>query len=131
MPTEIIDLDDLLEKPKRVKLAGKVYTLPPEIPAPLYLQMKAANQAREEGVDSPAEQDRVEIVYGEVLELFQQHQPELEELPVGIVQVFRIIPRVYMAEESDAAPKAKPKPRTTRARTGNASTRGRSKTKSR
>lgn len=130
MSTKIIDLDELLGPPKRVKLAGETYTLPPQIPAPLYLKMKAANEAREEGADDDAEQDRVEIVYGEVLELFQQYQPDLEELPVGIVQVFQVIPRIYMApEESDAAPKATRK--TTRARTGNASTRGRSKTKSR
>ena len=106
MATEIIDLDELLGSPKKVKLGGTVYTLPAQIPVPFYLSMKQKQQARQESDD---EQDIVEALYTECLELFQVHQPNLKELPIGIGQVIEAIGRIYNPEafETDPNPKAK------------------------
>jgi hypothetical protein len=107
MPTEIIDLDVVLDEPKRVRLGGNVYTLPPQIPVPLYLKIKARQE-------SPDESDDVlEGLHQQVLELFQVHQPDMTAVPAGMGQLFQIIPAVYGAGPD-------PKKGTTTGRTGSA-----------
>lgn len=122
MSTTIIDLDELLGEPKKVKLGGELYTLPPQIPVPFYLRMKQKQKARAE---SDEEQDIVEALYTECLELFQVHQPKLKELPIGIGQVIEAIGRIYNPEAFEDSPKAKPS--TTRAPRGSKSTTPRKK----
>ena len=133
MPTEIIDLDELVAAPKKVKLRDTVYTLPAELPVETYLRLRAAEQAaaaaQEAGEDTD-ENERIEELHDLLLQLFREYQPELEALPGGLVQLFSIIPRVYGAksgEEDDADPK----PAKTRARTGNATTRSQKQSRSR
>lgn len=103
----IIDLDKLVPPSKRVRLDGKTWTLPAEIPVPLYLQMKAAQQRLAENPD--AERDIVQETHDECLALFRIHHPQLETLPVGLVQLFKIIPTIYpemggAPEEEEADP---------------------------
>lgn len=135
MPTEIIDLDELVAKPKRVKLGGQDYTLPGELPVPLYLRLRAEEQATAEAEESGEKIDqdrRVEDLNELLLDLFRVHQPDIESLPAGLVQMFTIIPRVYSAkvtvddeeDEDEDAPKARtraPGKRTSRSRTGSKS----------
>lgn len=137
MPTEIIDLDEAVQKPKKVKLGGQIYTLPGELPAPLYLRLRAEEQAYAEQVEAgEANGDqRIEDLNDLLLDLFRTHQPDIEELPAGIVQLFTVIPRVYGAgsvvDDDEGGDDETPKPRKkTGARTGNASTRTQSKSRS-
>ena len=51
MPATIIDLDVVLDEPKRVKLGGEVYKLPAQIPVPLYLKIKARQETEGEDAD--------------------------------------------------------------------------------
>lgn len=115
---EIIDLDKLISAPKKAKLGGKTYTLPAEIPVPLYLAMKAQEKVAAENPDSG--QDIVEGVHEQALALFQVYQPDLEVLPVGILQLMRIIPAIYGSGMEDDGEDPKPRKKT-RARTGSAS----------
>lgn len=132
MPTKIIDLDELIAPPRRVKLQGVTYTLPGELPVPLYLRLKATEDAPEDA--EAAGGDRVEDLNELLLELFRVHQPDLDELPVGLTQAFTIIPRVYGAsnfvDEGDDSEPDGPK-QGTAARTGKPSTRRRATPRSR
>lgn len=132
MPTKIIDLDELIAAPKRVSIQGVTYTLPGELPVPLYLKLKSTE---EPVADGDEENDRVEELNGLLLELFRVHQPDLEELPLGLTQMFTVIPRVYGAanilEEEDDEGDANPNLPATRARTGKGSTQSRSRPRSR
>lgn len=132
MPTKIIDLDELIAPPRRVKLKGVTYTLPGELPVPLYLRLKATEDAPEDEAGG----DRVEDLNELLLELFRVHQPDLDELPVGLTQAFTIIPRVYGAStildenEGDDGEPDGPK-QGTGARTGKPNTRRRATPRSR
>lgn len=97
---EIIDLDSVLGKPKVVQLDGKRYKLPADLPAPLFLKLAAGSAD-----DFSAE--TVRELYEDVLALFRVHQPDMDDLPVGMVQMYTIIPRVYMgSDDADPPPKA-------------------------
>jgi hypothetical protein len=126
MGQQIIDLDEVLGDDKRVRLGGKTYTLPPDIPTELYLQI---NKAAGEG--KALEPENVEKLQAGLLELFQYGDPKLTKLPsMSLAQLFAAIPRIYGATskddgEDDAAP---PPARPTR---GGASTKSRTRTRSR
>ena len=92
--TEIIDLDELLGADKRVKLAGKVYTLPPDLPAELYLTI--IRLARE----NPSEAEMIEALYDQLLGLFRYKDPKLESLPLTIQQCTTAVARIY-GDQSD------------------------------
>jgi hypothetical protein len=89
----IVDLDAALAEPKQVKLGGKVWKLPAQVPVPLYLRAK--QRAKELAEDPDADVDQLEEVHREVLALFQVYQPDLEAVPCGIFQLFGLIERVY------------------------------------
>lgn len=133
MPTEIIDLDELVSPPKKVRIQGNVYTLPSELPVELYLRLRVAEQAYAEAQENGEEVDenqRVEELHDLLLELFREHQPDLEKLPGGLIQLFTIIPRVYGAasvvEEED-----EPDPNSSTHGRGKPSTKPRTRSKSR
>ena len=117
--TKIIDLDALVSAPKKVKLGGKVYTLPGDLPADLYLEINQyASDGRSEAEQFAALNDRV-------LELFQINHPELKTLPLSLSQLMLAIPTIYSGGETeDDAP---PPPRD---QAGTRSSRARPKTKS-
>lgn len=104
MANEIIDLDRLVGKPKKVRLEGKVYTLPAQIPVPLYLLIKQRQKERAEKIAKGEESDDVDVVeeiHGQVLELFQIHHPDLKIVPCGMSQLFDIIPTIYPPNEAE------------------------------
>lgn len=132
MPTDIVDLDELLDTPKRVKLGGKIYKLPAQLPVPQYLRLRAEEAAYQEALatnDADFDQ-RVRDLNELLLELFHVHQPEMETLPAGLLQMFAVIPRVYGGTAPAGGGDDDPKP-TTRARTGSGNTRARKTSKSR
>ena len=92
----IIDLDAVLAPPVQVRLDGKLYKLPADIPVPLYLSVKARQDAEGENADV------LDALHSQVLELFQIHQPEMTVLPCGMAQLFQIIPLVYGGEDEKA-----------------------------
>src|ERR1700745_540521 len=94
-----VDLDALAPKPLRVRLAGDVYKLPGDLKVPLMLKLKSA-----EG--RPFDGDYVGGLYGDVLGLFQVHQPELEDIPIGLQQLVRAIPALYLQAAVDDATEA-------------------------
>lgn len=101
MATTIIDLDDILGADKQVRLKGKVYRLPPDLPVELYLKIqRAAGQ-------DVTETEIFETLYENILELFRYKQPGLKELPLSLAQLVTAIPTIYGGDEAadgDAAP---------------------------
>lgn len=92
MSTEIIDIDALLGEPKKVKLGGKIYTLPAQMPVGYYLRMRNRQKERAENKENT---DTIETLYEETLELFKTNHPDVKELPLGITQLLEVIARVY------------------------------------
>lgn len=121
--TKIVDLDALAPEPITVKLAGQQYRLPGDIPMPLMLRLEQAAGSEVSG-------DLLHDLYGDLLGLFQVHQPELTELPIGTTQIIRAIPAIYYGVEPDP-PKPAKKPAAKRKSAGTRSTPRRSTTRSR
>ena len=100
---QIIDLDALVGPPKKVRLAGEVYKLPADLPAPLFLKISTYADSE------MSEAEMAEDLYEELLELFRVHQPDVESLPIGIAQMVLAVPQIYQggdepAEEGGARP---------------------------
>ena len=96
--TEIIDLNPLLGKPKKVRLGTKIYTLPAQIPVELYLLIKQRQADRAEKIEKGEDAEDLDVVqevHRQVLELFQIHHPDLKSVPCGMSQLFEIIPTIY------------------------------------
>jgi hypothetical protein len=92
MPT-IVDLDVLAGKDREVRLGGKVYALPGDIPLDLYAKLASF---RDRDTDDAEAQDTAAVeIYEEMLALFRVRQPELERLPIGLTAAVRLIPLVY------------------------------------
>ena len=89
MAQPITDLDELLGADKRVRLGGKVWTLPGDLPAELYLQVMRL--AREDA----SEAEMIEALYDQLLDLFSYKEPGLKKLPVTINQVVNGIAYIY------------------------------------
>lgn len=113
MPEKIIDLDAVVGDPKKVKLRGKTYTLPPDMPVELYLRLTQL-----QGEEDP-DTDQIRAMHDEVLKLFRDSfygDPKLTALPegLGIKSLMRLIIDVYGEqvdeEEPKAAPPRKPSP---------------------
>lgn len=102
--TKIIDLDALIAPPIKVKLGGKPYLLPADIPMELFLAVKA----REEREGDEA--DIVDAMKDQLIALFQVHQPAMKDLPpgIGMRQMFQIIPTIYRGEDDADEPEGKP-----------------------
>lgn len=130
MSQEIIDLDaaGVLAAPKRIRLHGRVYTLPGDIPAALYVRIQQIATDPEAVTESSAAMALAE----ELLAAFRVYQPDLDRLPLGVAEMVSLVGAVYRGAvpvtvetddagpENDAAPptratrKRKPKPRATR-----------------
>lgn len=89
MAQEIVDLDVVAGPPKKVRLAGKVYTLPPDLPVELYLRLNQQAQAE------MSDHEQIVELYNELLELFRYGDPRIRELPVGLVTLISAIPTIY------------------------------------
>lgn len=115
MPQEITDLDVVAGPPRRVRLGGRIYILPPDLPIETYLKInQAANRE-----DTQPESDQFADLYETLLELFQVHQPRVKRLPIGIVTLLQAIPTIYgPGNASESEPAGRP----TKARGGTRST---------
>lgn len=93
MSQEITDLDasGVLAAPKRIRLHGVEYTLPGDVPAPLYVQLIGA-------ADRPDDKDLTKDIYREVLALFRVYQPDLESVPLGLNEMTRVIGVIYSGQ---------------------------------
>lgn len=96
MAQKIVDLDVVAGDPKKVRLAGHVYTLPPDLPVELYLRI---NRFAAESPDD----DQIAMLYEQVLELFRYKDETVKELPIGLGSLFTVINTVYgsSTEETD------------------------------
>lgn len=101
-----VDLDALAPAPKRVKLAGKVWRLPGDMPMDLFMRMQTYGPRLLDGAD---ESELLAELQGELLALFQEYQPTLKKLPaMGFVQLMRALGDIYGPGEppGEAAPPA-------------------------
>jgi hypothetical protein len=91
-----VDLDALAPAPKRVKLAGKVWKLPGDMPMELFIRTQAYESRVEAGED---EAQMLMELQGEILALFKVHQPTMKSLPpIGLVQLLRALGQIYGGE---------------------------------
>lgn len=88
-----VDLDALAPTPKRVRLGGKVWQLPGDMPMPLFMR----TQGYEARVAAGEDEGQLLIeLQAEILALFQVHQPKLTELPeIGLVQLLTALGQIY------------------------------------
>jgi hypothetical protein len=88
-----VDLDALAPAPKRVRLNGKVWKLPGDLPMELFFRFQGYEQRVEAGED---EYEIVKEITAEIVALFQVHQPTLKKLPpLGLKQLVQVIGSVY------------------------------------
>lgn len=107
MPEKIVDLDALTGGPIRVRIRGKWYTLPPDMPVELYLRLTAVENAAEGEAT-----DEIRRMADEILKLFQDPafgDPSIRALPpIGIKQLLGFLMNVYgeqdLAEAENAPP---------------------------
>lgn len=98
MSQRIVDLDaaGILTQPIKARIGGKVYTLPGDVPAPLFAKIIQ--------VEGNAEATPADLIglYEQLLKLFQEHDPSVEELPIGITEMVRVIGYLYMSHDEEA-----------------------------
>ncbi len=112
-----VDLDALAPRPKTVKLDGKVWKLPGDMPLPLFFQLQAYEQRIEEGV---TESVLLAEMSDALLSLLKVHQPQLKELPgIGLQTLVAALPAIYSG--GAAVGEATPNRETRRQRTRTAS----------
>lgn len=121
--TKIIDLDAILPEDKKVKLGGKVYTLPPDLPAEVFLKMTSLAES------GASESEITAAMYDELLELFRYKEPDLEKLPISLSQIVNAVGLIYSTASADdgEAPARPPRPK----RSGGATSSAQRKTSSR
>lgn len=88
-----VDLDALATPPKRVKLGGKTWKLPGDMPMDLFFKVQAYEQRLDAGEDQFAVLAEIK---DELLALFQVHQPTTKALPsMGVLELAQALPRIY------------------------------------
>jgi hypothetical protein len=115
MPAEIVDLDALVPDDIEFKYQGKTYTLPGDIETErvfqlfkLFRELLDAQQGTD--VDPEDVVAAVANVKRVLLELFQQRDPELKEVPFGVsalpIVMQRLLQRlgVNVSEDGEASP---------------------------
>lgn len=89
MPTQIVELDDLVPDAIDFRYQGKSYVLPGDITVETTFRLQKMLTALGEAEADPKKADEQEKLTLEVeqqlLELFRQKDPELESLPFGVV----------------------------------------------
>lgn len=101
-PAEIIDLDALVPPDKHVKVNGKTYTLPGDLPVEMYLRIQQASKNLATETDQSIEEIRKSIIA-----LFQVRDPKVtaEDLAgMGIEMQTTLLTRVYTTESADPKP---------------------------
>lgn len=88
-----VDLDALAPAAKKVRLGGKVWKLPGDMPMPLFLRIQAYEQRVAAGVDETVLLDEL---HSELLGLFQVYQPTLKALPeIGVLTLLQALGAIY------------------------------------
>lgn len=103
-PLVDVDLDALAPLAKRVKLGGKIYKLPGDMPMPLFLRIQNYETRIENG---EGESSLLTELQDELLTLFKVHQPALKVLPeIGVVGLLQSLGAIYGggAAEGEAGP---------------------------
>lgn len=112
-----IDLDDVVPEAIYVRVAGQEWTLPGDIPVPLYLELdrlwdEAAGDDAEKAVEA------AERMRDALLTLFREAHPDMEELPVGtrglMHLVFRYLNADVLGQEDEAPARPQRRAGTTR-----------------
>lgn len=92
-PLVDVDLDALAKPPKRVKLGGKVWKLPGDMPMDLFFRVQAFEQRIDAGEDQVGVLAEIK---DELLDLFKVHQPTIKALPnMGVLELAQALPRIY------------------------------------
>lgn len=87
------DLDALAPPLKRVRLAGKIWKLPGDMPMPLMLRIQNYGPRTEAGEDEVV---LLAELQDELLALFKVHQPQLKELPeIGVLTLLQSLGAIY------------------------------------
>lgn len=94
---QIVDLDELLGDDKQVRLAGKLYALPPDLPVELYLRIVRYGQQHPDATEAEV----TEALYEALLDLFRYKQPNLKSLPVSMKHLAIAVGRIYGDQEPD------------------------------
>src|SRR5579859_3001959 len=92
----IIDLDAALPPDKKVKLGGRVYTLPGDIPTELFLRIQQATAT----VGSDKE-DGVQVLYDAILDLFRTRDKTVTALPLGLAQMVTAFATIYGQQDAE------------------------------
>jgi hypothetical protein len=101
-PLGDVDLDALAPKPKNVKLGGKWWKLPGDMPMGLFMRIQAFEQRVEQGED---ETTLLSELHDELLGLFQVHTPTLKALPeIGVLVLLGALGAIYGAGAGEAPP---------------------------
>jgi hypothetical protein len=103
-----IDLDDLVPTDITVRVRGEEYQLPGDVPVPEYLALTRLAGEIVDGSENP-EQAVVDL-HDRLLALFQVHQPDLTELPVGPRALLPLVFRYLDAPAEEEADTADPSP---------------------
>lgn len=69
------------------------YVLPGDMPIELAVRLDAMGDQ-----EGQAARGALQALYGEVLALFQVHQPQLERLPIGVTELVSVLTQLYPAE---------------------------------
>lgn len=97
-----VDLDALAPLPKRVKLSGRVYKLPGDMPMPLFLRIQNYEQRIEKG---ESEGLLLGELQDELLSLFQVYTPALKVLPeIGVLTLLQSLGAIYSGGAVGEAP---------------------------
>lgn len=99
-----VDLDALAPSPKKMRLGGKVWKLPGDMPMELYFRLQSFDEQIKAGAD---ETGLLASLRDELLELMQVHQPTLKELPagIGLRTLIGALPAIYSgATEGEGTP---------------------------
>lgn len=111
---KITDLDVVAGPDKQVRLGGRVYRLPPDLPVELFLRI---NQFAEAGGENASDASMVQTLYGELLSLFQHRDPSVKSLPIGMNTLVAAIGQIYGDQDESAAGESTPARPTRRAGT--------------
>ena len=128
-PLVDVDLDALAPTPKKVKLGGKVYKLPGDMPMGLFFRIQAFEQRTAAG---EAETVLLAELRDELLGLFQAHQPNLKELPeMGVLALLASLGTIYGGAVGEAPPNRETRRQKKRTPSPKATARGRARATSR
>lgn len=97
MPQQITDLDEACPETLPVRLNGVIYQLPGDIPIPDFIELERLVNDLEDPEAEGTGGEKLQALFDKVLELFQEHQPNLapEDLKIGPKRLGALIVALY------------------------------------